>query len=111
MRNGSLADHLFKGNSNTLDWNMRYQISLGTARGLAYLHENGDDCIIHCGIKPENILLDIDFFPKIANFGLAKLFGRDFNKVLNTIRGNKGYLARNGFMALLLITVSTNFCN
>ncbi|GLJ33039.1 hypothetical protein SUGI_0665050 [Cryptomeria japonica] len=51
------------------------------------------DHIIHCDIKPENILLDADFSPKVADFGLAKLVGRDFNKVLTTTRGTRGYLA------------------
>lgn len=94
MPNGSLDSHLFhdKG-SQVLDWKTRYQIALGTARGLAYLHEKCRDCIIHCDIKPENILLDADFVPKIADFGLAKLVGRDFSRVLTTMRGTRGYLA------------------
>ncbi|KAL7219048.1 hypothetical protein ACSBR2_012175 [Camellia fascicularis] len=76
MQNGSLDSHLFhEKESKVLDWKKRYQIALGTARGLAYLHENCRDCIIHCDIKPANILLDVDFRPKVADFGLAKLLG------------------------------------
>ncbi|KAF8043224.1 hypothetical protein BT93_A1539 [Corymbia citriodora subsp. variegata] len=94
MPNGSLDYHLFhRKDSKTLDWKMRYQIALGTARGLAYLHEKCRDCIIHCDIKPENILLDAKFCPKVADFGLAKLVGRDFSRVLTTMRGTRGYLA------------------
>ncbi|TKY48800.1 G-type lectin S-receptor serine/threonine-protein kinase [Spatholobus suberectus] len=94
MPNGSLDFHLFQNkNSKVLDWKTRYQIALGTARGLAYLHEKCRDCIIHCDVKPENILLDADFCPKIADFGLAKLVGRDFSRVLTTVRGTKYYLA------------------
>ncbi|XWS39531.1 hypothetical protein CRYUN_Cryun18bG0063600 [Craigia yunnanensis] len=94
MPNGSLDAHLFhEKNSRTLDWKTRYQIALGTARGLAYLHEKCRDCIIHCDIKPENILLDAEFCPKVADFGLAKLVGRDFSRVLTTMRGTRGYLA------------------
>lgn len=95
MPNGSLDSHLFQPESskNVLDWKTRYQIALGTARGLAYLHEKCRDCIVHCDIKPENILLDSGFCPKVADFGLAKLIGRDFSRVLTTMRGTRGYLA------------------
>ncbi|XP_021726790.1 G-type lectin S-receptor-like serine/threonine-protein kinase At2g19130 [Chenopodium quinoa] len=94
MPNGSLEAHLFpEKSSNLLDWKTRYQIALGTARGLTYLHEKCRDCIIHCDIKPENILLDAEFCPKVADFGLAKLVGRDFSRVLTTMRGTRGYLA------------------
>ncbi|XXG73733.1 hypothetical protein AAC387_Pa07g2593 [Persea americana] len=93
MPNGSLDSHLFRDSAETLDWGTRYQIALGTARGLAYLHEECIDCIIHCDIKPENILLDNKFCPKVADFGLAKLLGREFSRVLTTMRGTRGYLA------------------
>ncbi|KAL2939835.1 hypothetical protein RDABS01_001838 [Bienertia sinuspersici] len=94
MPNGSLDSHLFSDKSSKfLDWKSRYQIALGIARGLAYLHEKCRDCIIHCDIKPENILLDVDFCPRVADFGLAKLVGRDFSRVLTTMRGTRGYLA------------------
>ncbi|KAG6419535.1 hypothetical protein SASPL_121757 [Salvia splendens] len=94
MENGSLDSHLFYANETKfLDWETRYQIALGIARGLSYLHEKCRDCIIHCDIKPENILLDPEFCPKVADFGLAKLMGRDFSRVLTTMRGTRGYLA------------------
>nr|KYP50310.1 putative LRR receptor-like serine/threonine-protein kinase At1g56140 family [Cajanus cajan] len=92
MPNGSLDSKLFH-EDKLLDWKVRYQIALGTARGLTYLHEKCRDCIIHCDVKPENILLDADFVPKVADFGLAKLVGRDFSRVLTTFRGTRGYLA------------------
>ncbi|XP_061362375.1 G-type lectin S-receptor-like serine/threonine-protein kinase At2g19130 isoform X2 [Gastrolobium bilobum] len=94
MPNRSLEFHLFQNkNSGVLEWKMRYQIALGVARGLTYLHEKCRDCIIHCDVKPENILLDAEYCPKVADFGLAKLIGRDFSRVLTTMRGTRGYLA------------------
>ncbi|XP_059068779.1 G-type lectin S-receptor-like serine/threonine-protein kinase At2g19130 [Cryptomeria japonica] len=96
MPNGSLKSFLFCKDEEVekvLDWKTRFEIALGTARGLVYLHEECRDRIIHCDIKPENILLDGDFSPKVADFGLAKLVGRDFSRVLTTTRGTRGYLA------------------
>ncbi|KAF8391336.1 hypothetical protein HHK36_023640 [Tetracentron sinense] len=93
MPNGSLDSYLFRKDSKVLDWKTRYQIVLGTAKGLEYLHEKCRDCIIHCDIKPGNILLDSEYNPKVADFGLAKLFGRGFSRVLTTMRGTRGYLA------------------
>lgn len=93
MSNTSLDRCLFGSNQLVLSWGMRYQIALGIARGLHYLHEKCRDCIIHCDIKPENILLNDSFVPKVADFGLAKLMGRDFSRVLTTMRGTVGYLA------------------
>ncbi|XP_044953071.1 G-type lectin S-receptor-like serine/threonine-protein kinase At2g19130 [Hordeum vulgare subsp. vulgare] len=93
MEKGSLNSHLFCKDSAKLSWKLRYHIALGTARGLAYLHEECKDCIIHCDMKPDNVLLDAEFCPKIADFGMAKLLGRDFSRVLTTMRGTIGYLA------------------
>ncbi|KAI5021305.1 hypothetical protein ZWY2020_055150 [Hordeum vulgare] len=96
MLNGSLDGHLFeKSNAAVavLNWNTRYQIALGVAKGLSYLHQGCHKCIIHCDIKPGNILVDASFVPKIADFGLAAFVGRDFSRVLTTFRGTAGYLA------------------
>ncbi|XP_068669333.1 G-type lectin S-receptor-like serine/threonine-protein kinase At2g19130 [Aristolochia californica] len=104
MSRGSLDSHLFNKNSEALKWETRYQVALGTARGLAYLHEECRDCIIHCDIKPENILLDESFCPKVADFGLAKLVGREFSRVLTTMRGTRGYLAPEWISGLAITT-------
>jgi serine/threonine protein kinase len=93
MPKGSLDRHLFGATLYTLSWRARYHIAVGVAKGLAYLHDKCRDCIIHCDVKPENILLGADFAPKVADFGLAKLVGRDFSRVLTTMRGTIGYLA------------------
>jgi interleukin-1 receptor-associated kinase 1 len=65
-----------------LDWDKRICIIIGVAQGLAHLHHKCDPTIVHLDIKPGNILLDKDYTPKLADFGLAKiLHGRDENVV------------------------------
>ncbi|KAF7023153.1 hypothetical protein CFC21_035742 [Triticum aestivum] len=77
-----------------LAWSQRFKIALGTARGLAYLHHECLEWVIHCDIKPENILLTRDFEAKIADFGLAKLSKRDSSSFnLTHMRGTMGYMA------------------
>lgn len=93
MPNGSLDHHLFQKKYAVLDWKTRYTIALGTAKGLDYLHEKCRHRIIHCDIKPANVLLDADLCPKLADFGLAKLMGHEFSKVLTSMKGTIGYLA------------------
>ncbi|KAG2595567.1 hypothetical protein PVAP13_5KG084387 [Panicum virgatum] len=95
MPNRSLDVHLFQstGGGVFLDWASRYQIAARVARGLAYLHDGCRDRIIHCDVKPENILLDESLRPKLADFGMAKLVGRGFSRALTTMRGTMGYLA------------------
>ncbi len=75
-----------------LDWETRRDIAVGTARGLAYLHEGCSPRIIHCDVKPENILLDEEMRPRVADFGLAKLVRRDQSYRVTTMRGTLGYM-------------------
>lgn len=104
MPNSSLDKCLFvEGkNSKVLDWKTRYQIALGTARGLAYLHNDCREKIIHCDIKPENILLDENYNAKVSDFGLAKLLNREQSQVFTTMRGTRGYLAPEWLMNLAI---------
>lgn len=75
-----------------LDWPTRYNICLGTAKGLCYLHEESTLKIIHRDIKPSNILLDERLQPKISDFGLAKL-NDDRGRMSTRIAGTVGYMA------------------
>ncbi|XP_021727072.1 cysteine-rich receptor-like protein kinase 2 [Chenopodium quinoa] len=77
----------------TLNWKKRYGIMIGTAEGLAYLHENAITRIIHRDIKASNILLDAKFRAKIADFGLARTFQDDKSHISTAIAGTQGYMA------------------
>ncbi|CAN0902038.1 G-type lectin S-receptor-like serine/threonine-protein kinase LECRK2 [Linum grandiflorum] len=97
MSNGSLADSLFTTTRPTIDWYTRTQIAYSVARGLVYLHEECSTQIIHCDIKPQNILLDGAMTARISDFGLSKLMKPDQTKTMTAIRGTKGYLAPEWF--------------
>ncbi|CAN4078967.1 unnamed protein product [Withania somnifera] len=84
------------GGSSTsikLEWAKRATICLGTAQGLAYLHEELVPHIVHRDIKASNILLDKYYTPKIGDFGLAKLFPDNITHISTKIAGTTGYLA------------------
>lgn len=90
----SLDKLLFKSNRRVeLDWKKRSDIIAGIARGLLYLHEDSHNCIIHRDIKASNILLDDKWIPKIADFGMARLFPEDQTHVNTRVAGTNGYMA------------------
>ncbi|XP_061339233.1 rust resistance kinase Lr10-like [Gastrolobium bilobum] len=95
MPNGSLDKYIFsKEGSVPLSYEKIYEISLGVARGIAYLHQGCDMQILHFDIKPHNILLDDNFIPKVSDFGLAKLYPvNDSIVTLTAARGTLGYMA------------------
>ncbi|XP_059307896.1 G-type lectin S-receptor-like serine/threonine-protein kinase LECRK3 [Lycium ferocissimum] len=92
MSNGSLADVLFTPEKQPT-WEERCDIARDIARGLLYLHDECDTQIIHCDIKPQNILMDDQFCAKISDFGMAKLLKKDQTRTYTGVRGTRGYVA------------------
>ncbi|WMV59985.1 hypothetical protein MTR67_053370 [Solanum verrucosum] len=91
--NNTLEFHLHGKGRPPLDWPMRLKIALGSAKGLAYLHEDCQPKIIHRDIKAANILIDFNFEAKVADFGLAKLTSDVNTHVSTRVMGTFGYLA------------------
>ncbi|KAF7026859.1 hypothetical protein CFC21_038945 [Triticum aestivum] len=92
MARGSLDKYIFSAKS--FSWDKLIEIALGIARGIDYLHQGCEMQILHFDIKPHNILLDSNFVPKLADFGLAKLYPRNNSFVsLSVLRGTIGYIA------------------
>ncbi|KAH9302297.1 hypothetical protein KI387_013880, partial [Taxus chinensis] len=94
LPNRSLDTFLFDPEKRReLDWQTRYNIIIGIARGLLYLHQDSHMRIIHRDIKANNILLDDKLNPKIADFGLARLFPDDMTEIQSRAAGTYGYMA------------------
>ncbi|CAN7011138.1 unnamed protein product [Brassica rapa subsp. trilocularis] len=95
LENLSLDSHLFVLSRRCmLNWQMRFDIINGIARGILYLHHDSSIRIIHRDLKASNILLDKDMTPKISDFGMARIFGRDETEA-NTrkVVGTYGYMS------------------
>ncbi|XP_065624431.1 probable LRR receptor-like serine/threonine-protein kinase At1g56130 isoform X1 [Quercus suber] len=93
LENGSLDQALFGKSKLRLDWPTRFSVCLGTARGLAYLHEESRPRIVHRDVKASNILIDGKLCPKISDFGLAKLYDDTKTHISTRVAGTIGYLA------------------
>ncbi|KAL2556217.1 PR5-like receptor kinase [Forsythia ovata] len=95
MPNGSLEKYIFPQQVTvSLNYSKMFDIALGVAKGIDYLHRGCDMKILHFDIKPHNILFDDNFTPKISDFGLAKLYPTDKSMVsLTAARGTIGYMA------------------
>ncbi|XP_057785859.1 probable receptor-like protein kinase At5g18500 [Salvia miltiorrhiza] len=93
INNKSLEWHLFDNAARVLEWSQRYSIAIGAAKGLRFLHE---ECrgspIIHCNIRPSNVMLTQDLVPMLGDFGLARYSTSKFDKQRNFL-GNLGYVA------------------
>ncbi|XP_058069575.1 receptor-like protein kinase 7 [Magnolia sinica] len=94
LPNGSLWDRLHTCQKMELDWGTRYEIAVGSAKGLEYLHHGCERAVIHRDVKSSNILLDEFFKPRIADFGLAKIVqATGANDSTRVIAGTHGYIA------------------
>ncbi|XP_002519542.2 putative serine/threonine-protein kinase isoform X1 [Ricinus communis] len=95
MENNSLTQTLLGKEQNRMkfSWEARRNISFGVARGLAYIHEEVKPHILHRDIKASNILLDKDFTPKVADFGLSRILRDNTSHVSTRVAGTLGYLA------------------
>ena len=96
-----------------LDWHTRFNMCLGTARGLAYLHEESRPRIVHRDVKASNILLDAELCPKISDFGLAKLYDDKkthiSTRVAGTMYASLSTLHETFLLKLLVIITVYNF--
>ncbi|PQQ00041.1 uncharacterized protein Pyn_37453 [Prunus yedoensis var. nudiflora] len=102
LSNGTLASFLFTDIKPS--WRQRIEIAYGVARGLLYLHEECSTQIIHCDIKPQNILLDDYYTARISDFGLAKLLMMNQSQTHTAIRGTRGYVAPEWFRNMPITT-------
>ncbi|XP_062197398.1 probable serine/threonine-protein kinase PBL12 isoform X2 [Phragmites australis] len=93
LSNGSLDNYIYDESSG-LDWPMRFKVIMGICNGLHFLHEEGNEAIVHLNLKPSNILLGDNMVPKIADFGLSRLFGEEQTRILTqNVVGWIGYIA------------------
>ncbi|KAL6613754.1 hypothetical protein ACP70R_036024 [Stipagrostis hirtigluma subsp. patula] len=110
MSGGSLADVLFRGGGGgeRASWAERMGMALDVARGLHYLHDELDRRVIHCDVKPHNILMDAAGTAKIADFGLAKLLLPEQTRTFTGVRGTRGYLAPEWYRGAGPVTVKAD---
>ncbi|KAL3337236.1 hypothetical protein AABB24_029743 [Solanum stoloniferum] len=108
MENGNLRSHLYGSDLPTMSWEQRLEICIGAARGLHYLHTSG---VIHRDVKSTNILLDVNFVPKIIDFGLSKKGPEiDQTHVTTFVKGTMDYIVPEYYTTLQLTEKSDVYC-
>ncbi|CAL4988537.1 unnamed protein product [Urochloa decumbens] len=90
LHNGTLQKHL-SDELCELDWHTRFTIIKGICEGLRYIHEELEEPIYHLDLKPDNILLDKDMVPKIADFGMSRIFHKELSQITRNPYGTPGY--------------------
>ena len=89
------------GKTLYLDWSTRFEICMGVARGLAYLHEEASVRIVHRDVKAGNILLDSSLVPKVSDFGLAKLYDDKKTHISTRVAGTMYAFSNISFFFLI----------
>jgi len=82
----------FADDHHKLDWQTRFKIIKGVCKGLKYIHDELDEPIYHLDLKPDNILLTKGMVPKLADFGLSRIFSDKLTQYTSTCKGTKPYM-------------------